>query len=155
MGSCEIKIIIIGLTTYYAYVCASQVPSRWSVGRQGLWGFWCLELCLYDIRELANQHHGLNQSEHSISTDLDQWEVSTLLGKQSLLFLCSVLTVIVSESRKRGRNLKSRKSRNQDRDCRKEKYRDYYIEPNGCRSVKPYKMSNCVGPDNCGAIKSR
>ena len=68
------------------------------------------------------------------------------------------LTVIVSESRKRGRNLKSRKSRNQDRgdrDCRKEKYRDYYIEPNGCRSVKPYKMSNCVGSDNCGAVKSR
>merc|ERR1712223_820145 len=43
--------------------------------------------------------------------------------------------------------------------CRKEKYRDYYIEPDGCRSVKPYKMSNCVGggrnSDSCTAIKTK
>ena len=32
--------------------------------------FGCLELVLYGRRELAQQHHDLNQSEHSISTDL-------------------------------------------------------------------------------------
>ena len=35
MGSCEIKIIIIGLTTYYAYVCASQVDYIFLVGEDG------------------------------------------------------------------------------------------------------------------------
>ena len=38
----------------------------------------CLELCLNGLRELAKQHYDPNQSEYSISTDLDQWEVSTL-----------------------------------------------------------------------------
>jgi len=41
------------------------------------------------------------------------------------------------------------------RKCRKEKFRDYYIEPNGCRSTKPYKMSSCVGGDSCGATKTK
>ena len=34
-------------------------------------GFGCLELCLYGIRELALQHHDLNQSECSIWRALD------------------------------------------------------------------------------------
>ena len=34
-------------------------------------GFGCLELVLYDVRE---QHYDLNQSEHSVWRDLDQWE---------------------------------------------------------------------------------
>ena len=42
--------------------------------------FGCLELCLYGIRELEMQHHDLNQSEHSIWTDLDQWGSSTLIA---------------------------------------------------------------------------
>ena len=29
-------------------------------------GFVCLELCLYGIKELAEQHFDLNQSEHSV-----------------------------------------------------------------------------------------
>ena len=63
---------------------------------------------------------------------------------------------VSSESRKRGRNLKNRRRGSSDSgDCKKEKYRDYYIEPEGCRSVKPYKMSKCVGSDKCGAVKSR
>ena len=36
-------------------------------------GFGCLEQCLYGLRDL-------NQSEHSIWMDLDQWEASTLLS---------------------------------------------------------------------------
>jgi len=60
------------------------------------------------------------------------------------------------KTRKRGRNLKSRnKSRNSDQDCRKEKYRDYYIQTDGCRSVKPYKMAKCLGSDKCGPVKSQ
>ena len=59
----------------------------------------------------------------------------------------------VSETRKRGRNLKSRQQVSGE--CKKEKYRDYYIDPEGCRSVKPYKMASCVGSDKCGAVKSR
>jgi len=57
--------------------------------------------------------------------------------------------------RKRGRSQRQQASKK----CRKEKYRDYYIEPDGCRSVKPYKMSNCVGggrnSDSCTAIKTK
>lgn len=56
--------------------------------------------------------------------------------------------------RKRGRSWQS-KQRPTSKKCRKEKYRDYYIEPDGCRSVKPYKMSNCVGTNRCGATKTR
>lgn len=58
------------------------------------------------------------------------------------------------KSRKRGRNLKGRQQSSSG-DCKKEKYRDYYIDPDGCRSVKPYKMASCVGSDKCGAVKSR
>lgn len=58
--------------------------------------------------------------------------------------------------RKRGRNQQRQQA---SKKCRKEKYRDYYIEPDGCRSVKPYKMSNCVGggrnPNSCSAIKTK
>jgi slit protein 2 len=58
--------------------------------------------------------------------------------------------------RKRGR---SQRQQQASKKCRKEKYRDYYIEPDGCRSVKPYKMSNCVGggrnADSCAAIKTK
>ena len=67
----------------------------------------------------------------------------------------------VAETRKRGRNLKSRPRQQSSaggggkENCRKEKYRDYYIQPDGCRSVKPYKMASCVGSDKCAAVKSR
>merc|ERR1711915_1041190 len=54
--------------------------------------------------------------------------------------------------RKRGR---SQRQQQASKKCRKEKYRDYYIQPDGCRSVKPYKMSNCVGTSKCGATKTR
>lgn len=56
--------------------------------------------------------------------------------------------------RKRGRSWQSRQ-RPTSKKCRKEKYRDYYIEPDGCRSVKPYKMSNCVGEKSCGPTKTK
>ena len=70
--------------------------------------------------------------------------------------ILSLIVVNVAETRKRGRNLKSRnKSRNSDQDCRKEKYRDYYIQTDGCRSVKPYKMAKCLGSDKCGPVKSQ
>lgn len=31
--------------------------------------------------------------------------------------------------------------------CRKQKYRDYFIEEHGCRSKRPHKMAKCLGPD--------
>jgi hypothetical protein len=31
--------------------------------------------------------------------------------------------------------------------CRKQKYRDYFIEEHGCRSKKAYKMARCLGPE--------
>ena len=34
--------------------------------RQELRGFWWLELCLYGLRELAQQHYDLNQLENII-----------------------------------------------------------------------------------------
>jgi len=56
--------------------------------------------------------------------------------------------------RKKGRSWQSRQ-RPTSKKCRKEKYKDYYIEPNGCRSVKPYKISNCVGDKSCGPTKTK
>ena len=54
------------------------------------------------------------------------------------------------EPRNSGRK---RNNRNRDRDgkrrkkCKKQRYRDYFIEEHGCRSKKPYKMAKCVGPE--------
>ena len=46
-----------------------------------------------------------------------------------------------SRSRKRGRSFGGSKQRaGAGKRCRKEKYRDYYVQPDGCRSVKPYKV---------------
>ena len=47
-------------------------------------------------------------------------------------------------SKKRNRN----KGRKRSKKCKKQKYRDYFIEEHGCRSKRPYKMAKCVGPDN-------
>jgi len=61
-------------------------------------------------------------------------------------------------SRGRGGAARSRAAgarRRVSKKCKKEKFRDYYIEPNGCRSIKPYKMSNCTGSDQCGATKTK
>ena len=62
--------------------------------------------------------------------------------------------------RKRNKNRKSGSRRNKK--CKKQRYRDYFIEEHGCRSKKPYKMAKCVGPegsdsDQCGPtrIKTR
>ena len=53
--------------------------------------FGCLELCLYGIRELAWQHHDLNQSEHSISTDLAVGEQDVALVYRLSLLLNAAL----------------------------------------------------------------
>jgi hypothetical protein len=37
--------------------------------------------------------------------------------------------------------------RKRSKKCKKQKYRDYFIEEHGCRSKRPYKMAKCVGPD--------
>lgn len=47
------------------------------------------------------------------------------------------------ERKKSGRNDNKRRSKK----CKKQKYRDYYIEEHGCRSKRPYKMAKCLGPD--------
>ena len=39
------------------------------------------------------------------------------------------------KSKKRGNSRRGRGKK-----CRKQRYRDYYIEPNGCRSKKSFKM---------------
>merc|ERR1719266_2003644 len=47
--------------------------------------------------------------------------------------------------------------RGRGKKCRKQRYRDYYIEPNGCRSKKSFKMAKCVGSgsDSCVANKTK
>ena len=54
-----------------------------------VWGFKCLELCLYGIRELPSQHHDPNQSEHSLWLDLDQWECSTVTQGELFTLECA------------------------------------------------------------------
>ena len=48
--------------------------------------------------------------------------------------------------------------------CKKQKFRDYFIEPNGCRSKRPYKMARCMdgsggsgggGAPSCVANKTK
>ena len=54
------------------------------------------------------------------------------------MILIIITTKIFPESRKRGRTLRTRGRKTERQQgggsCKKEKYRDYYIEPNGCRS---------------------
>merc|ERR1711974_419907 len=42
------------------------------------------------------------------------------------------------------------------RKCTKQRYRDYFIESDGCRSKRPYKMAKCVGGggNSCVANKT-
>ena len=35
--------------------------------------------------------------------------------------------------------------------CKKQKYRDYFIEANGCRSKRAYNMARCVNDDAASA----
>lgn len=51
-------------------------------------------------------------------------------------------------NRERGQKKKNKK-------CKKQKYRDYFIEEHGCRSKRPYKMAKCLseGNDECVATK--
>lgn len=66
-----------------------------------------------------------------------------------------------SSNRGRQRNRKQRKGgkgRRRNKKCKKQKYRDYYIEEHGCRSKRPYKMAKCVAnadaaPDACVPTK--
>lgn len=52
----------------------------------------------------------------------------------------------------------SRRVRNKrKKKCKKQKYRDYYIDQSGCRSKRPYKMAKCVSDtsDSCVAKKTK
>ena len=52
-------------------------------------------------------------------------------------------------SRSRGRNGgRNRNNRKRSKKCKKQKYRDYFMEEHGCRSKRPYKMAKCVGGPN-------
>lgn len=51
------------------------------------------------------------------------------------------------ERRERNKNRQRNKGRKRSKKCKKQKYRDYFIEEHGCRSKRPYKMAKCVGPD--------
>ena len=71
------------------------------------------------------------------------------LLKKFILFAAQMIGSQRSdEPRNSGRK---RNNRNRDRDgkrrkkCKKQRYRDYFIEEHGCRSKKPYKMAKCVG----------
>ena len=64
------------------------------------------------------------------------------------------------QQRDRGRSRSQQRRRKVSKKCKKQRYRDYYIEPNGCRSRKPFKMARCVGgspgdPDSCVANKTK
>ena len=54
----------------------------------------------------------------------------------------------VNEEQRRNKNRnRNKKGRKRSKKCKKQKYRDYFIEEHGCRSKRPYKMAKCVGPD--------
>ena len=54
--------------------------------QQGTW-------VLYSIRGLPWKHNDLNQSEHSISIDLDQKVRSTLVGRVIMILLLTIKTL--------------------------------------------------------------
>lgn len=59
---------------------------------------------------------------------------------------------MVGSQRDKEANPKKQQRRNRKRQrgskkCKKQKYRDYYIEEHGCRSKRPYKMAKCLGPN--------
>lgn len=56
---------------------------------------------------------------------------------------------------KRNRERGSGGNKRKNKKCKKQKYRDYFIEEHGCRSKKPYKMAKCLsdGNDECVATK--
>ena len=64
-----------------------------------------------------------------------------------------------TRTRSRNGQGKNRNNRKRSKKCKKQKYRDYFIEEHGCRSKRPYKMAKCVGPDGstdsniCGPTK--
>jgi hypothetical protein len=37
-----------------------------------------------------------------------------------------------------------KKDKKKHKKCKKQRFRDYFIESNGCRSKRPYKMAKCV-----------
>merc|ERR550539_2328874 len=54
------------------------------------------------------------------------------------------------KSMKRGNSRRGRGKK-----CRKQRYRDYYIEPNGCRSKKSFKMAKCVGTGDGSCVANK
>ena len=58
-------------------------------------------------------------------------------------------------------NGNNKNNRKRKRKCKKQKFRDYFIEPNGCRSKKPYNMAKCVSKgrnsnrNSCVATKTK
>eukprot|EP00096_Caligus_rogercresseyi_P013821 TRINITY_DN6421_c0_g1_i2.p1 TRINITY_DN6421_c0_g1~~TRINITY_DN6421_c0_g1_i2.p1 ORF type:complete len:1396 (-),score=344.95 TRINITY_DN6421_c0_g1_i2:865-5052(-) len=52
------------------------------------------------------------------------------------------------------RRKKDRSRRKNSKKCRKQKYNDYFIQKDGCRSKRPYKMVKCLGDEStCGPTK--
>ena len=51
----------------------------------------------------------------------------------------------VNEERRNKNRNRNKKGRKRSKKCKKQKYRDYFIEEHGCRSKRPYKMAKCVG----------
>lgn len=52
------------------------------------------------------------------------------------------------KQQRRNRNRSGGNKRQQaNKKCKKQRYRDYYIEEHGCRSKRPYKMAKCVASD--------
>ena len=54
----------------------------------------------------------------------------------------------VNEERRNKNRNRNKKGRKRSKKCKKQKYRDYFIEEHGCRSKRPYKMAKCVGKLN-------
>lgn len=42
------------------------------------------------------------------------------------------------------------KKKKKKKKCKKQRFRDYFIEGNGCRSKRPYKMAKCVSSNGGG-----
>jgi hypothetical protein len=59
--------------------------------------------------------------------------------------------------KKENKQRQSSQQQQQHKSCRKQKFRDFYIEANGCRSKRPYNMAKCISDNantSCVAKKS-
>ena len=110
---------------------------------------------LQPIYTIANVHPSLK--ENFVTKDVrlpyfsyfdnNQENLSEIRMSNNYFFVCEISLSGRPPQSQRDRARKGKKNkrkgasrRGRGKKCRKQRYRDYYIEPNGCRSKKSFKM---------------